>query len=195
MAISSSSLSGKLFTILSSKGYVGSDLATFCDAVGSCINIVTGGSYTTVWSGNLTGSAVGTGNGITLGSFANLIYSTAVSSFNSSGPDLLDLCDSIETAFQQELLLAQSVTSFSAYPTTISLSGSGFIVPKASLNSSMLNSVSSFIGEGWPQFTEAVATGVELGFKNATVTYAIAGAPAGAPPSPLPNLVVPASIV
>lgn len=187
MAMSGSHLSSTLFALISSRGNKGPDLKNFTDVIGDgIVNASIGAPFTTTDAGSGKGGS-GTGTGITLtpGLIAPLIYSTAVSKFGGSGPELLTMCQDIETAVIGEFALASLESDHPGVGV-----GAGTIVGGLpTINAALLTPSifgqgvgKKFLGVDWMNMANAIATGVAAAMPTAAGAVVISGSggdPAG----------------
>lgn len=188
MALDGSRWSGTLFAALQAKGFMGSRLQDFTDAVGKgSVTHVVGKSFTTLDVGTVPGNGVGTGVGII--GFAPSQISSLIFSFcqgaGFTGSRLRDVCDAVGQAASVEMALA-SLSSIDApvflgvgniVPGSIGVDGGGW---GSSIQS--VGSGENFIGSKWPDFAQALGKGQALPVQSTgTGILAITGSPSGVP--------------
>lgn len=181
--------SATALSCLQGRGFVGSKLVDFTDALGiGGQNHVVGKPFTTTDTGTITGPGIGVGVGI-LGligaTISTLVFGLATGSFGQSGSKLMDICDCVGIAAVSELGLA--VLSSTHTPVVI---GTGIIVPGSiavigSAWGSAIDTVGSgkgFIGSQWPNFAQAMGQGQATHILAVgTGSVVISGTPIGSP--------------
>jgi len=173
MSLAKESWSSTLFGIMASKGFTGSDLKKFTDAVGEgSVNHLKGKPFTTTDSGG-DGSAGGHGIGLTdvsVGLVSSTIYSTSTSLFGSSGSDLMKVCESVEEAMVLELLNAE-MDGLHSKGSGVGIIDVGSIPVVGEEWGSMVETagrLQSFIGSDWPNLAKAIGVGCAAGFVTVT---------------------------
>lgn len=195
MALSGSALSGLIQANLSSKGFTGTQLVPFCNALGNGIVDGTTGllMFTTADTGTIPGTGSGTGTGVLGLSNANIssiAYTTGQgfwSSFQNNGPGIKwqDLCDAVADAVVTHFSSAATLTSthspvFAGTGMVTAYSGVSVPVMKGTI---VAASPPSWAAHRMPELAEAIATGVvtELLSHSPASTVAISGSPSGTP--------------
>ncbi len=196
MALSGAAWSSALFASLQGKGFTGSRLMDFTDAVGiGSVNHVVGKTFTTTDTGLVPGIGTGTGVGVTglsSAAISSAVFSLAVGFFGQAGARLQDICDSIGDICVAQMALATLTSNH-----TPVFSGSG-VVDVGSISvvpSGWAGSVNSegagngFIGSQWPNFATAIGQGqasqvIATGTGNVTISGTFTGS---TPPGPVPG--------
>ncbi len=184
--LSAPTWSSALFSDLSGKGFAGSRLMDFTDAVanGSVLHIV-GKSFDTTDVGTVPGDGIGTGTGITgiiSATVASAIFTTASGSFGSFGTRLQDVADSVA-----DILVAQMLTALLTSAHNPVFDGTGTVdigsiaVVGSAWGSAIQTAAPTFLGSEWPNFSNAIGVGCAAGFATATGLVTITGSPSGAP--------------
>jgi len=184
--ISGSSWSTFLFASLQSKGFVGSRLMDFTDAVGNGgQSHVVGKAFTTTDTGTIPGTGSGTGTGITgliAATISSLIFAASSAIFGQFGSRLMDVTDSVGDAAVAELALALLTSTHSPV-----FAGSGVVdigsipVVAAAWGSAIQAAAPSFLGGQWPNFAQALGEQATHVLANGTGSVTITGSPTGAP--------------
>jgi len=183
--ISGSNWSSTLQASLAGKGFVGSRLSDFTDAVGNGGFIhVTGKPFATTDTGTIPGNGVGVGAGVTglIGAtISTLIFALATGFFGQSGSKLLDVTDSVGDAAVTELALAQLNSTH-----TPVFSGAGIVdvgsiaVVPSGWGTAIDAAAPSFLGSEWTNFADAVGQGQGTHVLAAgTGAVVITGSPTG----------------
>ena len=192
MPLVGSSWSSTLQGILAGKGFTGSRLSDFTDAIGNgSVNYLIGKGFTTSDVGTTPGAGAGIGTGISgfsVGSISSNIYAKAVSYFGTSGSKLLDICDSLETTFISEMANATLTSTHAPVYLGSGVVDIGSIAVVGSAWGSSIESEGSgsgFIGNKWPDFALAIGEGqAEETVNQGTGTVTITG---GGTPPPVPG--------
>lgn len=193
MALSGSGWSAALYASLSGKGFVGSRLMDFTDAVGiGSVNHVVGKPFATTDTGTVPGNGVGSGTGVTglsSAAISSAVFSLAVGFFGQAGSRLQDICDSIgDTCVAQMALATLTSTHTPVFAGTGVINvGSIGVVPSGwsgSVNSE--GAGNGFIGSQWPNFATAIGQGqASQVLATGTGTVTITGSPTS--PTPVPG--------
>jgi len=202
--ISGPNWSATLQGLLAGKGFVGTRLSDFTDAVGNGGQThVVGKAFTTTDAGLVPGAGpspgVGVGvTGISGPAISTLIFALATGFFGQSGSKLMDTTDAIGDACVAELALADLNSTHAPV-----FSGSGVVdvgsigVIPAGWGSDIDAAAPSFIGSQWSNFANAMGMGqanhvLAAGTGNVVISGSFGGS---SPPGPLPGAGVGAGVV
>lgn len=182
--ISGASWSATLLASLSGKGFVGSRLSDFTDAVGNGGQAhVVGKVFTTTDVGTIPGTGVGIGIGIVgmiAATISTLIFAAASGLFGQFGSRLMDVTDSIADACLSEMALA-TLTSTHApvFAGTGTVDVGSIPVVAAGWGSAIDAAAPSFLGTQWPNFAQACGEQATNVLATGTGSVAISGSPSG----------------
>lgn len=188
--ISGANWSDTLLSALQAKGFSGSRLSEFTDAVGNGgENHIVGQAFTTSDSGQTPGDGIGSGQGITglsASEISNLIFQAATSLFGQSGSRLQDVTDEIGNAAVDELGNAQLDSTHSPV-----FSGTGVIdvgsitVSTSGWATEVENAAPNFAGSEWPNFAQAIGEGqAQNVISKGSGEVAISGSASSLPTAP-----------
>ena len=186
MSLVAPTWSAALFADLAGKGFVGSRLMDFTDAVanGSVIHVV-GKSFTTTDVGTVPGAGTGSGTGITSileAIVASTIFSTSSGSFGSFGSRLQDVADSVATILVAQMLTATLTSVHAPVFAGVGTVDAGSIpVVGPVWGLAIKDAAPTFLGTEWPNFSNAIGVGCAAGFAAATGSVTIVGSPSGSP--------------
>ena len=198
--------SSALFGDMSGKGFGGSRLMDFTDAVGPGSQThVVGKPFTTTDAGLIPGAgpSPGTGTGITAlvgATISTLVFGLAVGLFGQAGAWLMDLTDSIGDTCEAQMLTALLTSTHSPV-----FSGAGVVdvgsvgVIPAGWGSDIdaAGSGLGFVGVHWPDLANAIGMGcgqhvIAAGTGNVTISGSFGGS---TPPGPVPGAGVGAGVI
>ena len=185
--LSASHMAQTLYGLRSARGNTGSKLQDFCDAVAAgIVQSVQGKPFQTVDTGSVPGTGAGSGVGVILASglVSSALFSASTAAFGGSGPELIGLCDDIESALISEMALSTLTSSHA--PVFV---GTGTITPgsipvtavEVSGNVSSQGAAKGLLGAQFPAFANAIGTGVQAPFPSAGGSVTITGTPTGTP--------------
>jgi len=178
-----------LQTNLQAKGFGGSQLANFTNAIGNgSESHVIGKAFTTTDVGTVPGNGVGSGVGITGLNQVNIsdsIFNAAVAFFGQAGSRLRDCTDSIAQVCVQQMALATLISTHNPVFVGTATVDVGSVAVVGSAWGSGIQGVGDgfgFVGSQWPNFSSAIGTGqaAEV-LAVGTGTLIITGSPTGPP--------------
>lgn len=191
MPLIGSAWSTELFSELTSKGFVGTELNNFTDAIGNgSVNHVVGQTFTTTDAGSVSGSGSGVGVGVTGLDpvyISNQIFSYSVASFGQSGTKLKDVCDALANTCKSQMEIATLTSVHSpvfAGVGNIDIGSISVVGLDWGSEIESQGSSSGFVGVKWSDWAESIGVGQADGvILNGTGIVSISGSPSG-PPSP-----------
>ena len=190
MPIAGSSFSTRLQANMAAKGFLGSHVVDFCDAIGNgTVSAVTGAPFATVDTGSVPGVGTGAGVGLTgmiAATIATQIQSLAVAA-GMAGSAVPDICDCIANALVDEMGVATLTSTHTpVFAGTGVVTVGSVIVAGSALSSSITAAglAAGLAGSGWPSFADAIGNGQATGFLTATGSVTITGSPTGGPVVP-----------
>ena len=184
--ISGSNWSTTLLASLGGKGFVGTRLSDFTDAVGNGgQSHVVGKPFTTTDVGTVPGTGAGTGTGIVgmvAAAISSLIFAAASASFGQFGTRLMDVTDSIADACLSEMALATLTSTHSpVFAGTGTVDVGSIPVVAAGWGTAIFAAAPSFLGTQWNNFAQALGEQATNVLAAGTGTVTIAGSPSGDP--------------
>ena len=166
MSLVGANWSNTLFASLSGKGFTGSKLMDFTDAVGiGSVTHVVGKGFTTTDVGLGPGAGAGIGTGVTAltsSVISAAIFNAAASAFGQTGSKLQDVCDSIGDACVSEMANATLTSTHAPVGVGTGVVDVGSVAVDAPGWGSDIESQGSgagFIGSEWPNFATAIGIG------------------------------------
>jgi hypothetical protein len=185
MGLSGSRFSNSLYATLMGMGFVGSRLHEFTDAVGiGSDNHVSGKAFETNDNGEVSGSGMGMGTGLT--GIVSTTVGTAIFALATGsgfvGAKLFDTCEAIGT----DLVIEMGFASLASTDSPV-YEGTGLIIPgsiavtESGWNSEIYSQGTSegFMGSRWSDYSNAIAGGCVTGFLTATGMLTITGSGSG----------------
>jgi hypothetical protein len=197
-----SRMSAAIQSSLASKGNSGSNLSTFCSALGNgSVRSLVGKTFNTIDTGTTPGSGVGTGigiQGVSASAISKACQAYYLMEFGTMGPLFPDIADAYSQALEAELLSATLTSSHSPV-----FAGSGVIQPgslkvsASEWSSSIQTAAPTLLGSDWPRFCEVLGKGSSFAMTAATgqVTISGAGTPPPVPVVGVPNTVLPSGVI
>lgn len=152
--MSASNFSSNLQSAFATKGFTGPKLLDFCNAVGQ--GVVSIAISLTGQISTPAGIGVSSGSGISVpgSDIGDLIKTTIMGLFGSSGPNLADITDAIGEATETELGNASLSSDTNGSATFSSFSGAISSMENA------IETANSFAGGQWPNMCLGIATGI-----------------------------------